>query len=151
MPEEFVPINSQEEFNKRLGDRIERVQKQYEKQIEDAKKFETQYNELKTKFDDLTQKSANHQKELDERDAKIKAYETNSVKMRIANELGLPYELANRLNGENEEDIRKDAETIKGFFNSPKTQPLASADREASKEGSKDAALINMLRKLDTK
>ena len=60
-------------------------------------------------------------------EAKIKGYETNSVKMRIAREVGLPYELAERLSGEDEKAIKADAELLKKLVGA-KTAPLKSTE-----------------------
>ena len=54
--------------------------------------------------------------EAAKKDAMIKSYETNSVKMRIAHENGIPFELASKLSGDDEESIKKDAETMAKFL-----------------------------------
>ena len=45
--------------------------------------------------------------------AKNKAYETASLKSRIAHEVGLSYEWVSRIKGEDEKSIREDAEALK--------------------------------------
>ena len=80
--------------------------------------------------------------EAAKKDAKIRGYESSSVKTRIAHETGLPYEMAARLSGETEEDIRKDAETLVQLigkqqpvqpFGNPEFDGAASSTREALK------------------
>ena len=72
--------------------------------------------------------------------AKIKDYETASVKARIAHETGLPYELANRLTGDTEEAIRQDAETMAKFIAKPAApmrsteEPIGDSKEQAYKE-----------------
>ena len=75
-------------------------------------------------------------------ESKVKAYETASVKSRIAHELGIPYELANKLSGETEEEIRKDAEALKPFVTQKKTAPLR--DPESGDSGSGDTTRDSM-------
>lgn len=76
--------------------------------------------------------------------AKLKKYEMDSMKMKIAHEAGIPFELASRLSGEDEAAIRKDAESISKFISKKKTSaPLASADPE--KLDSKQIAMKSML------
>ena len=49
--------------------------------------------------------------------------------MRVAHETGLPYEMADRLTGSNEEEIKKDAESlVKLIGNQNKIPPLANHD-----------------------
>ena len=117
----FEAITTQEEFDAASGERLRReretVAKRYEGYIspEDNQKMVTDYEaklkDVNGKLEEANNKVANHDKEIAERDAKIKGYETDSVKTRIAHEVGIPYELSNRLSGDNEDDIRKDAES----------------------------------------
>ena len=75
----------------------------------------------------------------------MKGYETSSVKMRIAHENGIPYELAGRLSGDNEEAIKKDAESMSKFLKaSGRRVPLASTEPEDGVDG-KRAAIKKML------
>ena len=81
-------------------------------------------------------------KAFEESQAKIGQYELQTVKLRVAHELGIPYELAGRLNGTNEEEIKKDAETIKGFVG-VKNIPLKSVE-DAKLDNKVDAAFRSL-------
>ena len=83
--------------------------------------------------------------EAAEKEKAIKGYEANSVKMRIAHEVGIPYELAGRLTGENEEALRKDAEGLIKIMGSQahKVPPLKSTEPPAA--DAKTAAFKSML------
>lgn len=131
---DFTPINTQEEFDAAIADRIKREREKY-----------SDYNDLK-------QAAADHQKTVDDLNAQIatlktqnSAYETASVKTRIAHEMGLPYEFASRLKGDTEEDIRKDAETMKGFVGSGNYVPPLRSDEKAGDESDVRASLRGML------
>ena len=149
---EFKPIMTQEEFDAAIGERFKRerttVAKQYEGYLSpeaEAEKYKGFLSpaDVNKKFEGyLTPEQAA------EKDAKIKGYETNSVKMRIAHENGIPFELVDRLNGENEDEIRKDAENLSKFLSdsSNPTYPLASTEPDAS--NTKDAALKKMVQDL---
>ena len=65
---------------------------------------------------------------LTEKDNKIKEYEISNLKYRIASENGIPVELASRLTGETEEDIKKDAETLMSFVPKKTTLPLKNTE-----------------------
>ncbi len=126
MSEEFKVIETQEAFDAAIKARLERntrsvteeVTKKYEGWIspEELKKSTDQIDALSKEIEakkatiaDLTAKNA--------------AYEISSVKLKVAREVGLPIELADRLNGSNEEELKKDAETLAQFAAKPGHQP----------------------------
>lgn len=146
--EEFKEIKTQEEFDQRISERLKRERATIEKEAaakyadyEDLKKAGAEHEgKVKKLEEDLAAAKAAHQKEAEELNAKIKGYETGSAKTRIALELGLPYSIADRLSGETEEDIRKDAEAMAKIIGSQReTAPLAGT--EDPKTDSKDAGL----------
>ncbi len=136
---EFKTITTQEEFDAAIGERIKRERESASKKYEGylspddyqnkVKEYEEKLKEANGKLEEAAKKAADHDKEVAERDAKIKGYETASVKARVAHETGIPYELAGRLSGESEEDIRKDAETLLAAIGSQKpAAPLATGE-----------------------
>lgn len=150
---DFKVIESQEQLDAIIGERIKReketLSKKYEGYLspDDYKAKETEFN---TKIGDLEEqlKTANgkitgHEKELAERDTKIKAYESHSVKTRIAHELGLSYDAVDFLKGEDEESIRKSASTLKALMGSSAPAPLA--DPEGMPGKAEDTAIKNVL------
>lgn len=133
MSEEFKAIETQEALDAIIKTRLDRntksvtdeVTKKYAGYLspEEAQKsadrisaLEKELETNKTTIADLT--------------AKNSAYETSSVKMKIAREVGVPIELADRINGANEEEMKKDAEMMLQFTKQPH-QP-----RSYSSEGS---------------
>lgn len=125
---EFTAITTQDAFDAAISERIKRERESLNKKYSD-------YNDLKAKatdYDALQNKVSAYDKTVAELQAKIKGYETNSVKMRIAQEKGIPLELATRLAGESEDDIRQDAETLAKFIGGEKpatpTAPLRSTE-----------------------
>ncbi len=137
---EFTPITTQEQFEAAMKDRMDRYAKKFEGYTspDDLAKIKSDYDgqiaTLTKAAEDNAKKYAGYDKELAERDARIKGYETASVKTRIAHEVGLPYELAARLSGETEDDIRKDAESLVGLIgNGHQITPLASSETAEDK------------------
>ena len=57
-----------------------------------------------------------------ELNTRCQTYETDALKTRVAHEVGLPFDLAGRLTGSKEEDIRKDAQNLLQLIK-PKTPP----------------------------
>lgn len=66
--------------------------------------------------------------------------------MRIAHENGIPYELANKLSGDTEEAIKKDAETFAKFIGKKQTAPLGSTEHDHA--DGKNAAYKSLLASL---
>jgi len=138
---EFTPITSQEQLDGLIGERIKRERETAAKKYADYDALKTRNAELENQLGEMTRsmeesakKYAGYDKNLSELQAQVKGYETASVKTRIALEAGLPYELAARLNGESEEDIRKDAQSLAGFMKSSRqpAPPLKSTESSAA-------------------
>ena len=88
MNNEFTPITSQEELDRIVAEAVEEATKQYEGWISPE----------------------DHQKEIDALAAEKKNAEIKCLKLNAAIESGLPVELAEKISGEDEESIKKDAE-----------------------------------------
>lgn len=85
---------------------------------------------------------------ITELEAKVREYETASVKTRIAREAGLPAELADRLSGADEDAMRADAENLAKLLKSQQTPaPMYRPSGEGANDG-KDAALKDLLKKV---
>jgi hypothetical protein len=143
---EFKTIETQEELDGIIRERLARNTESVEKRFEGY----TSPEDLVKKTESLTGQINTLKSQLAEKDtavadltAKNKAYETASVKTRIAREYGLPYELADRLSGESEADIKKDAEVFSKFIGKSHTAPLGSTEKGGS--DSKTAAYKNLL------
>lgn len=138
---------------KELGltdEQIESVMKSHGKAIQSAKP--TDYDELKeasTKFEqqlnDL-QSTVNTQKEVlggvDDLKKEVESYKLKDLKTSIAVQAGIPLELATRLSGATEEEIKADAETMAGFVNKKQPLPLKPTEPNVN---DKDAGLKQML------
>lgn len=74
-----------------------------------------------------------------ELNTRCQTYETDALKTRVAHEVGLPFDLAGRLTGSKEEDIRKDAQNLLQLIK-PKTPPAPlRGDPDPSGSGKKAA------------
>lgn len=153
MNTEFKAIETQEELDAIIKARLDRntktvtdeVKKSFEGYIspDEAKKLTDQVNTLTAQ---LTERDGS----IADLTAKNKQYETASVKARIAHEKGLPYELAERLSGETEQDIAADAEKLAQFVGSQKPAAPLYAPQGAGTAAASgtDAALMAMLGEL---
>ena len=151
--EDFKVINTQEEFDAAIKERLAReretisskysdyetLKEQNKKLTDDANGYQSKIAELSTQLEKGKAEIANHSKVVSDLNAKISAYETNSVKMRIALEKGLPFEMADRLNGSTKEEIEKDAESIVALIGQThkSTAPIKSTEPEVEDEKKK--------------
>ena len=142
----FEIIDTQEKFDAAISERLKRERETVGKKYADyddlkqkAAPYEKQIGEMTKAAEELAKKYSGYDKQLADMQAKIKGYETGSVKTRIAHEKGIPYELADRLNGQTEDEIRQDAEMLSKLIGKKSVAPLkSSADDSAD---SKTAAL----------
>lgn len=151
---EFTPITTQEALDAVLGERLKReretASKRYEgyaspDQVKQLKSdHEKQIATLTGELTTLRSKQQDHDKELADRDKKIRDYETRSVKTRVAHETGLPWELAERLSGENEDEIRKDAQALLKAIGST-TKTVEPAATKEVRGGEKTSAALRSL------
>ena len=136
---------TQEEVNKLVGTaRLEgkdAVRKEFEGWMspdEFAKKTEdmtAQLNGLNDQIKTLTDEQTALKTQLTEKDSEIAKYEIESVKTRIAGELGLSYQAAGFLQGDSEEAIRKSAESLKSLVGTTKTPPLGNPEVPPAEDG----------------
>src|SRR5690606_20498395 len=83
---------------------------------EKVQSYEQQLNELQNTLAAKEQELA----QVDELQSKLKSYELENLKIKIANQAGIPLDLAGRLSGENEEEIKADAEKLAGLITTQK-------------------------------
>ncbi len=145
---EFTPITTQEQLEAVLAEKLKEREKGASKELEELREKAGRVQGLEKALKDANAKAAGQEKEAGELRAKIKGYETTEVKTRIAHEVGIPYELAGRLSGEDEESIRKDAENMMKLVGRKPTAPLADPEGIAK---DKDEELRKMLHELDGK
>jgi len=154
---DFTPITTQAEFDAAIADRLSRQEKILTERYKDAlqpddvNKLKSGYDktiaDLQKQIEDAGTKQAASDKQLTELNARIKGYESDSVKTRIALETGLPFQMAGRLTGETEEEIRKDAEALKSMIGGQ--VPIAPLAKEPTPPADPNkAALMELAKQL---
>lgn len=154
---EFMPITTQAEFDAAIADRLSRQEKTITARFEgamqsaDVEKLKTGYEntiaDLKKQIEEAGVREAESAKQLTELNSRIKGYESDSVKTRIALETGLPFQMAGRLTGETEEEIRKDAEALKSMIGGQ--VPIAPLAKEPTPPADPNkAALMELAKQL---
>ena len=133
------------EFLEKLGlekEVIDKIMKEHGKTIQSVKPedYDDIKEENKTLKDTVTtlenslKDFEGYEDKLTEKDNLIKEYEIKNLKYRIANENGIPLELASKLTGETEEDLKKDAETLSSFITKKQTLPLRTTEPQVDDE-----------------
>lgn len=133
------------EFLEKLGlekEVIDKIMKEHGKTIQSVKPedYDDIKEENKTLKDTVTtlenslKDFEGFESKLAEKDNLIKEYELENLKYRIANENGIPLELASKLSGETEEDLKKDAETLSSFITKKQVLPLKKSETKVDDE-----------------
>ena len=132
---EFTLITTQEEFNSAIKGRLEEARNAVRQQFSD---YETIKNDLAAAREGVQKKDA----EIADLQNQLKGSRAELAKTRIALEKGLPIEMSERLTGETEDEIRKDAEALEKLF---KKQQMPSPAFSTERGNDKDAALRSLL------
>lgn len=127
---EFKPIESQEQFDAMVKDRLERAERSFIEKYGKSDELKTQLGakddqiaELTKQLEEANKNFESSKAQVDGLNAKVLQYETDSVKTRVAHEEGIPYEMASRLAGDNEEAIRADAKALAKMMKAQATTP----------------------------
>ena len=116
---DFKPITTQEEFDAAIKERLSREKTKYSDydQLKSrVTELETENVGLKSTIEASNQSKADSDKQLEEMQKQIAGYETANLRTRIALQNGLPYDLADRLQGTDEESFKADAERLASFI-----------------------------------
>ncbi len=153
--EDFKPIETQEQFNTMIADRLKREREAVEKKFEGYlspedvnKKYQGYMSQ-----EDVEKKYKGYlsPEDVAKKDAEIKRYESDSVKTRIAGECGLPLEMAQRLQGSDEDSIRKDAKALAKVLGNAKRVVAPLKSTETHQGDAETQAYLNMLEGLTEK
>lgn len=131
----FKPIETQEELNNIIKDRLKRERESTEKRFEgyiSPEEHAKALAESNKAFDDYKKAHEGDEVLIKDLTAKNKSYETASLKSRIAHEVGLSYEWIGRISGEDEKSIRADAESLKKLVGTGQTVVLPTKNPEAN-------------------
>ena len=149
---EFKIIETQEEFDARISERLKRAAETTAKKYEgwtSPEDLETVKSDYESKIKTLEDSVASAEQKLKDKDREIAEsakYRTDLEKTRIALQAGLKIEYADRLRGENAEEWKADAEALaKDFAPKPSTAPLGSNEPELTNESQEKAAWKSML------
>ena len=151
---EFKAITTQEELDAVIKDRLARQKETIENQYQDyseikkrKEELETEIGVLNTTIKTTNDKYANHDTELSNLNAKLKDYEISNMRTKVALQHGIPFDLASRLIGEDEESLTKDAEKLALLVK--QKEPIAPLKNTESQIDQKDVAYKSLLENLN--
>jgi len=138
----FNPIMTQEEYNNRIGYRLNKQKNELERLRHEevgnlTSKHEKECSTLHTTIERLEEKLKSYEGidiKIADYEKKIHNYELNEIKRNIVDEYHLPRELMSRLQGEDEETLRHDAQSLVDVFNSTRPSAPLKSTEEASED-----------------
>lgn len=102
---------------------------------------------LRKQLTELNDKLTTMQKQLASEQVQAAAGRLNTIRARVAAEIGLPAQLEERLNGETEAELRRDAEALAGLLGIKKAAPpLRRSDPGTAARSAVDQGYSNTLR-----
>lgn len=148
---DFTTIETQEQLNAVIGARISAAQKAAEEKAaakysdyaaikQQNEEYASQITDLQKQLQSQEEKIASHKDEVESLNAKVRSYESSSLKTKIALETGLPYKMAERLTGDDEKSIRADAEAMVQLINAQKPVAPVGSSEPVITGNNKDAA-----------
>ena len=154
---EFKTIETQEELDRIIGERLSRqkekfadyddlknsVKKLEEKNADLLLAIESNNQLLKERDEVLTAKET----EFSELQKVVDGYKFNQLKTQVALKYGIPYELAERLQGADEESLQADAEKLSALMKPKSAAPLKEQEPVVGEE--RTSAIRQMLKDLN--
>lgn len=106
----------------------EPVDPRVKKANDEAKAYRRQLRETEAELEKFRDAQKTEAEKLAERAQKAEADRANLLRRAVAAELGLPSDLAERLRGDDEDELKADAEALKALLApTPPTEPAAPA------------------------
>ena len=155
MPAEFTPITTQEEFDKAIASRLQRERdkavKETEGKFADYEQIKSDSASWKSKYEEVNGQLTEKNTEVDKLNAQIKANETANTRAKVARELGIPFDMADRIKGETEDEMKEDAKILASFVKSSQSAPPLGDPEPPIEQDDKSAGLREMLKTLTNK
>ncbi|MEZ7748791.1 hypothetical protein O3777_03510 [Gemella sanguinis] len=148
---EFKVIETQEQLDAIIKSRLDREKAKYsdyDTLAEKIKNLETENTNLKQTITEKETSESMNLTRITDLEKDVTSWKQKSLKQQIAMKNGLPFDLADRLQGDTEESLNEDAERLASLVSVKNyTQPLA--DKEpAFKEKGVDSAWRDVVKNL---
>lgn len=146
---EFKAITTQEELNAVIKDRLARERGKYADYDEIKAKvvdYETRLGTALAENENVAAKVAELEQTIRDRENTIQQMATESLRNRISAEYGLPAEMASRLNGSNEDELKADAEMLAGIIGQRSVVQMQAPLRNVESIPEEDGVMSAFLR-----
>ena len=153
----FKTIETQEELDRIIGERIKREREKYadyESLSERAKKLEKEKADLLNAIDGNSQLLQEKDGVISAKDSELAelqkindSFKKTQLRTQVAVRNGIPYDLAERLQGDDEESLQADAERLSALIK-PKTIVAPMKDTEPVVGDERTASMKQMLKDL---
>lgn len=137
----FKAIETQDELDRIITDRLSRQKEGFDKQLGELEQLKTanadlekQVGTLQSTIEQSKAGQEDYTKQISDLTSKVAGYETANLRTRIALQNGLPYDLADRLVGDDEESIKADAERLSSFVTKQHSAPLKDVEPNIQKD-----------------
>lgn len=149
-------VFTQEELDNIIKERLARQEESIRKEYADYDVVKKQVDDLSkelesTKSELIKSQSGNmeFEKTLEALNSKIKVQELSALRTKVAIEYGVPYALVDRITGDDEEGIRKDAQSLAEMFKPSNVPPppLKSSEPQISDEDKAYKSLLKSISK----
>lgn len=154
---DFTPITTQEDFDKAIQKRIAQAEKATAERFEGFSspddiaamkaEYEKKLSDAAEELKKATEKIAGHDQIVSDLTTRATKAETSLLKNKVAHANGVPLELADRLAGDDEEALTKDAQTFASFMK-PKSAP-PSVSTEYGQPDAEQKGLLETLRQMN--
>lgn len=149
---EFKVIETQEELDTIVKARIARECEKYQDydQLKTrVEELETENSSLQTALNDAKSNTDSYTEEISTLKNQIADYETANLRTKVALQYGLPIDLADRLQGDDEDGLKVDAERLASFIKPSQPQPPAKSN-EPNIDSNADANYRALVQGLST-
>lgn len=126
----FEVIKTQEELDNIISERLKREREKLTKQFADYDELKTKNVDLEKQVGDLTKNledlkagNGDFEKTISDLQGEVKSHKLSALKIQYALENGIPYNLATRISGEDEDSIRADAKSLSKYFEKEEIVP----------------------------
>ena len=149
---DFEAIETREQFEEAVKDRLEQERETVRREFSgylSPEAVEEKYKEyLSPKDAEEKYKGYLSPEDAANKDAAIAKYEKESKRVKVAMENGIPYELAGKLSGEKEDEMKKDAEAFSKFLKGKTTYPNFTRDTDNKDDSIREATkkMLNNLK-----
>jgi|SRR5690625_1267004 len=132
------------------GNTVNATKKNLDSVTTERDNYKTQLEDRNAELSKLQSTLSSKEEELnsiDDLKKEVETYKLKDLKTSIAVQAGIPLDLAGRLSGETEEEIKADAEKLAGYVN--KKQPLPLKATEPQEVDEKEQAYTKILEDLN--